>query len=437
MESNRRRSRRHRHRDKPPVAPKPAAGGAASCTVHNIPDHILELILLRLDSSACLVRAASACKRWCRVVADAGFQHRFRALRIVLGHFVVPGSRLGLPSDGGHPIFVPSPTWRSIHGHESSSSLDFVPKIADSRNGLLLLLKKGGRTEPSCRINPALVVCKDLGFGPNGPNFTEIRPFRYWNPGRVQSGGAAVRGDQLPAGAAELPPPVLGLFLLDAGRPGGVSLSNFKVVAVTLRDHRLVRGRGVPGACVYSANWHDVSCNWEGTIDVPNTIGSFFFAGRANGSLYWGTVSRGGASRVALVLDEVTAGSSQISVPVSMQMHGKYEAFFRVIGSEDGTTLRVVRLLDQQVRVHARLRGCDKWVLQTRVRLPVDAVVAEGGPVVVAAHETYVLVSPRNGKWIFSVDLETKAVERVRKMGVYHQDQAYPYEQQWPPTLTA
>ncbi|KAF8711599.1 hypothetical protein HU200_029050 [Digitaria exilis] len=298
------------------------------------------LILLRLDSSACLVHAASACKRWCRVVADAGFQHRFRALRLVLGHFVVPGSRLGLPAEGGHPIFVPSPTWRSIHGHESSLSLDFVPKIdghwtiADSRNDLLLLLKKSGRTEPSRRFNPTLVVCNPVARRYEAINYPpELPSFRR---------------------------PCLGLFLLDAGRPGGVSLSNFKVVAVTLRDHRLVRGRGVPGACVYSGNWHDVSCNWEGTIDVPNTIGSFFFAGRANGSLYWGTVSRGGASRVALALDEATTGVSQISVPGSMQMHGKYEAFFRVIGSDDGTTLRVVRLLDQQVRVHARLRGCDK-----------------------------------------------------------------------------
>ncbi|KAF8711598.1 hypothetical protein HU200_029049 [Digitaria exilis] len=319
------------------------------------PRHVLELILLRLDSSISLVRAASACKRWCRVVADAGFQDRFRALRAphILGHFV---SRLGLLADGGgDPIFVPSPTWSSIHGHESLS-LDFVPKIdghwtiADSRDGLLLLQKKGG-TEPSCRFNPALVVCNPLTR-------------RY---------EAISCPPETPTGRRSY----LGLFLVKSGVGRGVvSLSNFKVMAVKLRDHRMVRGRGVPAACVYSGKcgrWHDVSCPWEGTIDVHNTVGSFFFAGRANGSLYWGTVSRGGASRAALVLDEATAGVSQIAVPESII--GSYEAYlFRVIGSDDGT-LRTVRtnILDRDVRVHARLHGSGgEWVLQTRVRLPDD-----------------------------------------------------------------
>lgn len=64
-------------------------------------------------------------------------------------------------------------------------------------------------------------------------------------------------------------------------------------------------------ACVYSGNnWHDVNCPWEGgTIDVPNQDGSFFFTGRANGSLYWGIVCGDGCC-AALVLDEATAGVS-------------------------------------------------------------------------------------------------------------------------------
>ena len=69
--------------------------------MHDIPDDVLELVLLRLGSSAYLVRAASACKRWRRVVADAGFLARFRLLRVPLGLYRNCASR---------PVFLPSPT---------------------------------------------------------------------------------------------------------------------------------------------------------------------------------------------------------------------------------------------------------------------------------------------------------------------------------------
>ncbi|KAF8754408.1 hypothetical protein HU200_011490 [Digitaria exilis] len=168
--------------------------------------------------------------------------------------------------------------------------------------------------------------------------------------------------------------------------------------------------------------WHDVSCPWEGTIDVHNTVGSFFFAGRANGSLYWGTVSRGSASRA-------TAGVSQIAVPESII--GSYEAYlFRVIGSDDGTLRSML----------GSMESGGEWVLQTRVRLPdVDTnyYLPMWRAVVVAVHETYVLVSPGYSRWLFSVDLRTMAVERVRERDVYYEEQAYPFEQQWPPTLRA
>lgn len=59
-----------------------AGDGAAAVmtTVEDVPDHLLEVILLRLDSSVSLLRAAAACTRWRRVVADAGFLRSFRSL---------------------------------------------------------------------------------------------------------------------------------------------------------------------------------------------------------------------------------------------------------------------------------------------------------------------------------------------------------------------
>ncbi|KAF8754406.1 hypothetical protein HU200_011488 [Digitaria exilis] len=49
-------------------------------SIDAIPDAILELILLRVDSHFCLLDASSTCKRWRRVVAEAGFLHQFCTL---------------------------------------------------------------------------------------------------------------------------------------------------------------------------------------------------------------------------------------------------------------------------------------------------------------------------------------------------------------------
>lgn len=103
----------------------------------------------------------------------------------------------------------------------------------------------------------------------------------------------------------------LGLFLVEGGGGGGIGrpigLSNFRVIAVLLRDHMLAPGRGVPVACVYEGmcGWRDVSCTWRGDINIPKMSSSFCFARRANGSLYWAI--RG--ARTALVIDEATTGS--------------------------------------------------------------------------------------------------------------------------------
>lgn len=74
-----------------------------------------------------------------------------------------------------------------------------------------------------------------------------------------------------------------------------------------------------------------------------------------------------------------------------MRKDGKYEAVFRVIGSEDGTTLVGSR---HQGPSSAPWQGqLDKWVLQTRVPLPVDTDtdVAKVGLVIVVVHEAYSL----------------------------------------------
>lgn len=92
-----------------------AASGPAS--IHDVPDDLLRLILLRLDSSVWIPRAASTCKRWCGMIAaDDGFLRLFRALHppAIAGH-----NHLCAETKG----FIPS----SLNDGSRFSSLDFLP----------------------------------------------------------------------------------------------------------------------------------------------------------------------------------------------------------------------------------------------------------------------------------------------------------------------
>ena len=309
MGSNRPRPRPRRPRDAPVATKQPTIASrnneeeptvgvpTASTTVHDFPDDVLELVLLRLGSSVSLVRAASACKRWCRVAADAGFLARFRLLRVPL--------ILGLYHNGGcRPVFLPSPTL-GIPVSQQSFSLDFLPEVdgtwetVDSRDGLLLLRNRYRTPSRSRRSDPDLAVCE--------PKTRRCR--------------AIILPDRLSGRKC------LGVFLLRGGatgRAGGdlcTSMSNFRVMVVLLREHMLDRRRGVPEACVYQAStsersWRDMNCAWKGNIDIPSATASFYFAGRADGSLYWAIEDTGGG---ALVLDEATAAVSLEALPVSIE----------------------------------------------------------------------------------------------------------------------
>ncbi|GJM99068.1 hypothetical protein PR202_ga16133 [Eleusine coracana subsp. coracana] len=89
-EGGRRRSDKRRSR----AARKKQSAPAGPTTVNDVPDDLLERIFLRLSSSAHLVHAAAACKRWCRVVADPVFLRRFRSLRapLIAGHYTTTPS---------------------------------------------------------------------------------------------------------------------------------------------------------------------------------------------------------------------------------------------------------------------------------------------------------------------------------------------------------
>uniref|UniRef100_A0A0E0B1D7 F-box domain-containing protein n=1 Tax=Oryza glumipatula TaxID=40148 RepID=A0A0E0B1D7_9ORYZ len=57
--------------------------------INELRDELLESAFLRIASPICLVRAASACRRWCRVVADAGFLRLYRSRNaLTIGSYV-------------------------------------------------------------------------------------------------------------------------------------------------------------------------------------------------------------------------------------------------------------------------------------------------------------------------------------------------------------
>lgn len=102
-------------------------------------------------------------------------------------------------------------------------------------------------------------------------------------------------------------------------------------------------------------------------MDVPNAVESFYFAGRACGSLYWGVQGTG----AALVLDEATAGFSTVTLPGTTMLGSYGRCSFRVVGGggQNGA-MRVFRFIDNDLKIFARIHGSDdKWVEERVVRL--------------------------------------------------------------------
>ncbi|KAG8056412.1 hypothetical protein GUJ93_ZPchr0002g23147 [Zizania palustris] len=408
-----------------------AARAGTATTVKDVSDHILEVILLRLESPVCLVRAAAACTRWRRVIADASFLRSFRLLhgktRRVAGHYHTVDPSFGPPSAGvamGN-VFVPSPPHNGIDAR--FFSLDFLPdydeswELADSRGSLLLLSKKRkpiGWWEAAAprRFFPDLVVCEPLTRRCQGI----VSP-------------VYLRRHQC-----------LGVFLLDGDGDeagGRIGMSNFRVICA-LHDHEWQHELAVPMACVFTSGsnggWRVVQST--AAVDLPERFDSISFAGHANGRLYWGIEDEDGGAM--LVLDESTHEFSLAMFPGTVG--ASYDKWtFRVIAGDDGA-LRVVRVISKDLKVFAQLAGSGEWVLEKLVNLPEVTRALPGrketfflqGAEIVAASAAYVLVTPKEKRWLFSVELETLQVERMHERNRYA-GAAYSYELPWPPALEA
>ncbi|KAL6655820.1 hypothetical protein ACP70R_006646 [Stipagrostis hirtigluma subsp. patula] len=278
-----------------------------------------------------------------------GRRIRFRrSLDLVAGHYHTVDP--DYDDDYGDPVFVPLPT---LTTDGSRFSLDFLPDryicdLVDSRGSLLLVRLTGSVHFPN------LVVCEPL-----------TRRYQPILPERLRSKR------------------YLGFFLLDGDKvvvgtsgAGSISMSNFRVLAA-LHSCRS------PASCVFTSGsdggWRlgHGGESTHGDISLPN-------------------------------YDSKAAPCLSLTRP-------PYDVWtIAVTGGDDGA-LRVVRVINDELKVFVRLQGGGEWFAEKSLRLPEatdDGEYFEDGAVIITANERYILLTPREETWLFSVELKTMEVER-------------------------
>ncbi|KAF0911857.1 hypothetical protein E2562_012339 [Oryza meyeriana var. granulata] len=369
-------------------------------------DDLLEFILLRLDSPICLVRAASVCKRWRHVIADAGFLRRICSLHrpTVAGLYSVGHQASPIREVKLRPIFIPSPSVAAAIDHRRHLSPVFLymyRRILDSCGSLLLL-------------EPRLCTFQDITvYEP----FTRL--YRLINPPAPRESGHCS---------------VVGAYLLGGGDAddeaagcAAASMSNFRVVC-TFYDH------------------HDRAAH-ASVLDQRN------FIGRAGGSLYWAT--RDGKVHV---LNGITMETSTFTFPdnetwssslcLDIWLRYYHNRVLRVVDCGGGAA-RMVCFAGLNLEVFSRPRGGEKWAPEKSVRLPENTLqfVPEGlegyyvfdslFETMVTAGAGFVVFAPsEDAPLLFQIDLETEVVTFKLKDRRYNVPQ-FPCELPWPPALHA
>ncbi|KAF8673159.1 hypothetical protein HU200_048707 [Digitaria exilis] len=309
-----------------------------AASTNDLPQELLEVVLLHARSSVCLIRAAATCKLWRRVIAagDRGaFLRRFRRLHPpdVLGHWHYHEGRRR-----HRPVFFPSPD-APVVDVRGRDSLDFLDHhhYRVSRN---MELSDGGCSSSLLAFvkNCSTVVVCD----PWTRHHRELTPMCPW------------KGDSNRGFHSKI---IIGVFLLaadDDDAAGGVNMSCFRLLCVSLaRKHY---GNATAWATMYSARddrWVSLGSRDVGNI-MPDGSYSFNacskFLGRAGGSLCWsGHVSNG-----VLHLDESSGVFSTFTLPPDV--HHDHQSSYhrgnlRVVGGGSGGSVRLARILDDDLEV--------------------------------------------------------------------------------------
>ncbi|CAN6162311.1 unnamed protein product [Urochloa humidicola] len=441
-------------RNKSKAKQRTRARPAVPTTIDDLPDEVLYQVLLGLSTPLDLIRAAATCMRWRRTIADKGFLGRFHALHgtpRVAGRYYVTDAQppdvtgvLRWPAKKP-PAFVPtSPAVADV----GLFSLDFlyVPPPETDRSSHRYYYNHPRRTRT--RHNRCREIVDSRGsllLLTNGPWRESVHPER-WSPDFIVCEPVSRRyqGITRPVDLRHLP--LLGAFLLDVdgGGEGGDTMSSFRVLSVLYERDRSRYRFGTPRACVFAPGsdggwricWHATGDNDEVELPLMEMI---HMAGRVGARVYWGI-----EDGTVLVLDEITLKFSLLTFPA--QMRGQYRRTnFRVIGGMDGNTVRVVRVHSDELKVFGRLPESGEWVVERSVVLR-DVTAGLSGwedyrffnlPArIVAAGDTFVVLTPVEKLWLFSVEHETMEAERehVRNR---HVGPSYPCALPWPPLLQA
>ncbi|KAL6655753.1 hypothetical protein ACP70R_006579 [Stipagrostis hirtigluma subsp. patula] len=393
-----------------------------------VPDDLLKLILPRVDSPLCLIRAASTCKLWRRIITGDGILCHFLSLHTAPVAGVYYNSQSC--SDLQPPDIVPSPSAGTINGRHFS--LDFLPdgnirpwvwRIRDSRGSLLLLdhLNEEGSTR--YQAGDDVVICEPLT-----QRFKVISPCATFGDGYVLISAYLLDGDSNDAGSS-------------------INISNFRVICV-------VYGNYLYHATVFtsSGSWRELSINSQmmdlmERMDLVDLIGlaaaSLCLYARGIGSqrmdsmgitttsLYWYT----GAKRV-VTLDRRTAEITSFVLPgIEDWDRLSMSSLMRVTEGDDGRARIVVSGASGNLKVYERLQD-GGWALERdmSIQLPVERsmVASHSKPwELITTCEPLIAVSPyTEGTWRLRLDGETAEVEGV--LGV-----PYPCELPWPPVFHA
>ncbi|KAK3129859.1 hypothetical protein QOZ80_6BG0485720 [Eleusine coracana subsp. coracana] len=328
-------------------------------TVHDVPDHLLQLVIRRLDTHVSLLRAAAVCKRWRRIAAGRGvldwnwisiqgsgnFLSRHPGPH-VLGHYHAFDPSHS-PVLGAHSFtFVPT---ESSSENARHFALDFLPRgrrsweLVDSCGGLLLLTNKRHG------FFPELIVCD-----PISRRYIRIDPIKDMK-------------HQL----------CLGVSLHKNSRVA--SLSNFKVVCVLYeRSEGMAGDMGTVTSITFHAppskgrrgnnGWQTKSME---TYDVHHRgAESVHFVGRAARSMFWVvddngtvlTVNDYGRLRCYLLPDHIR-GPYQLSTFRFVDNGVKeVESSYHIV--------RLVSLIGDELSVFVEPeRGSVEWDLKRTLRL--------------------------------------------------------------------
>ncbi|CAO1939564.1 unnamed protein product [Urochloa humidicola] len=421
---------RRRRRSSTAIPPERSRAGETSMSkptgatsIHDLPDDLLELVLLRIRSSVFLVRAAAACKLWRRVLAGAAASlRRLDPPPHVLGHYY--------DYHGRTAVFVPSPAPPgeapvNVRGRVSLSFLAagrnyYRPeelKLGDSRGSLLSFVHPW---------SSVVIVCDPLNR-----EHRELDTRSAWHD---------TRRNFLRSSCS-----TLGAFLLASS----LDMSSFKVLCVCLvRD--CDNGTKTARAAVFSATARDGRWLLLGSADVGGIMlrrSSWFdartkFLGRAGGSLCWS----GEVSNAVLHLDESSGVFSTFTLPAGNHLSMSYHrGNLRVVGGVPGGSVQLARVLGDSIEVLRWTRddgAGEECVVETKVclsqlvgievkldwswRFLDTAETVTPGHVVLLPNEEYM--------WMFCVDVETMETKRLHKRN-WHGHRVFPYELPWPPTI--